>query len=59
MKKSAMPNPKWIFGKVKKRKPLNTIVCSVCKGDGGGVEGVDCKTCGGSGRIVVIDKTKK
>lgn len=59
MKKSSMPNPKHIFGKVKKRKPIETIECSSCHGDGGGVEGVDCKICGGSGRIVAAETGNK
>ena len=53
MKKSAMPNPKYMFGKIKKRKPNQTMPCSACKGTGGPVNGPDCKTCGGSGALFV------
>lgn len=53
MKKSAMPNPKHLFGKIKKRKPKPTSACSACKGTGGPTKGTDCKTCGGSGALFI------
>jgi DnaJ-class molecular chaperone len=56
MKKSVMPDPKLLFSYRSKKKPLKTRKCRKCKGTGGGVNGVDCKVCGGSGLIVVKKK---
>lgn len=61
MKKSAMPNPSRIFNSWKNRKKKKIIskTCSTCNGDGGGVNGPDCKKCGGSGVIILKDEDAK
>lgn len=55
-----MPDPRVLFrGATRKKKhPVKTMTCAECHGDGGGVNGPDCKVCGGSGEITIkiIDK---
>lgn len=44
--------------KYKKHTPVKTLTCAECHGDGGGINGPDCKVCEGSGVIIlkIIDK---
>ena len=55
-----MPDPRVLFrGATRKKKhSVKTMTCAECHGDGGGVNGPDCKVCGGSGEITIkiIDK---
>lgn len=56
MRKSAMPNASIFKHNYKKHKVKSSKTCPTCKGDGGGVEGPDCKTCGGSGLLVTFEE---